>query len=194
MAGESEGRRSSHRGGIKSPVRVSNRAASARLVKPVDLAGAEIELQDKVDYLRSQMAGRLISRGTEDFHSKYATLKRLVYASVRDLLGADDDYEAVRRAYPMQSGRQPSVRSNPFRWALSALRHEGLAVSPQSVLKFGRHLHYAHRHLVPPQLLIGFIYQSGGSAAVERKYERGEMEDWCTRGYLIRTRRRGTLW
>jgi hypothetical protein len=49
------------------------------------------------------------------------------------------------------------------------------------VARFGRQLAYAWRHRIPAELLIGFIYQTGGDRVIDDKYEEpATYEAWWT--------------
>ncbi len=73
----------------------------------------------------------------------------------------------------------PSFEQNPFHWTLLGVqRNEGLELGSDDVSRFGRQLAYAAKHNVPPQLLIGFLAQTGSPGLISRKWDSGEVEEW----------------
>jgi hypothetical protein len=85
----------------------------------------------------------------------------------------------------------PTFRNNPFHWAFLALREpaddklkprHAHHVTRPMVSRYGRQLLYAWRHRVPPEYLIGFLYQSGSPDVVYEKAGRADaFEPWYTR-------------
>ncbi|MEP4529538.1 MAG: hypothetical protein ABJ050_19660 [Paracoccaceae bacterium] len=110
-------------------------------------------------------------------------LKRAVYKIVRDCIKADLVH-VLKESVEFQFGDKsqvkpsPSNAENPFYWGLTAVcgTDEKLARSNKS--RFSQELIYAHLHDVPPELLIGFIYQIGSSDDIGRRLKDGEFESW----------------
>jgi hypothetical protein len=121
-------------------------------------------------------------------------LKRAVYAFVRGILdqrkeGFLED-AILEERFPYRP--KVSFRENPFHWAFFGLRkperdkeeHADL-ITRNEVMRYGRQLVYAHRHNVPTNLLVGFIYQSGGPDFVSRKaLDPARREGWFTQSSL----------
>ncbi len=84
--------------------------------------------------------------------------------------------------------------ANPFHWAIYAIdRNEELYRKPgrrtkSSMLDIGEEpmnrlayqLLYADRHEVPPELLIGFIYQTASSTRAKKNIRNNSHEPWLT--------------
>jgi len=107
-------------------------------------------------------------------------LKREVYRLVRrciakqavDLLQelvAKDDSSPKPTAYNEQ---------DPFYWGFMFVCGMDKRVSRQARWRFANELLYAHKHNVPPELLVGFIYQIGKSDGLRERLRTGQMEEW----------------
>lgn len=76
------------------------------------------------------------------------------------------------------------IKDNPFHWALFALSKSAeldRKVTDKAVNEIGLQLLYASRHRVPPELLIGFIYQTQMTSSSKQKRVRDDphwREDW----------------
>jgi hypothetical protein len=73
-----------------------------------------------------------------------------------------------------------SFRQNPFYWALYAARNDGSidSIADKDMSRFAAQMMYADRHDIPPELLVGFIYQQGSEAELTRKLRSREFEPW----------------
>lgn len=81
------------------------------------------------------------------------------------------------------AGRLPSMpfSESPFYWAFKAIVADGeVECDARSISRYGAELLYAHKHKIPPELLIGFISQVGGSSAIRKKLNAGRKETWFT--------------
>jgi len=74
-------------------------------------------------------------------------------------------------------------KSRPFYWALFGL--EGcvglgnFTLKQYDISRYARQLEYADRHYVPPEFLIGFIFQVGTVAKIcESAKDPNKLEDW----------------
>lgn len=107
-------------------------------------------------------------------------LKREVYRLVRRCIAkqavkllqelvAKDDSSSRPTAYNEQ---------DPFYWGFMFVCGMDKRVSRQARWKFANELLYAHKHNVPPELLVGFIYQIGRSDKLRERLRNGQMEEW----------------
>jgi hypothetical protein len=118
------------------------------------------------------------------YDERNSYLKREVYRFVCGYLDAGTEHalrhvlEGEREDFPTST----TFRENPFHWAFFALRDPSApdAIEKFEVSRFGRQLLYARRHRIPPELLVGFIHQSGGPDAVYRKVGAGVLEEWAS--------------
>ena len=100
--------------------------------------------------------------------------------------------------------KKASFRMNPFNWVLLALRDptrdvqsafddgSGTArknvdrdpdhITADMVWKYSRLLHYAWRHQIPPDLVVGFLYQSGTEAHIAKRASNyKKVEKWFSK-------------
>lgn len=118
-----------------------------------------------------------ISRGLVEelapFDQPAGILKRLVYSFVRTRLACGDgkklDYLLWYKRKGEQRAHRISFEDNPFHWVLSAIPFEISELTRPSLSKVGRQLIYAHRHDIEPELLVGFLYQSGSPDVIAKK-------------------------
>lgn len=110
-------------------------------------------------------------------------LKRNVYRLVRyclkyDLL--DLLKESVEFQLEGKSRVKPSLQNaaNPFYWGLSAVCGADNKLPRTNKSRFAQELQYANMHDVPPEFLVGFIYQIGSSKDLQRKIDNKEMQSW----------------
>lgn len=117
--------------------------------------------------------------GAPPYSLANSRLKRAVYGMVRKHI-ASDKMDLLKRVATSDQGElHPSQENqeNPFYWGLFLLCGlDGLTKSSRS--RFAQELLYAHRHDVPKEHLIGFIYQIGSSKGLGKKLQDGKMEPW----------------
>lgn len=75
-------------------------------------------------------------------------------------------------------GAAPSARDNPFFWSLHLIMSGQKWLSNDQKSKSARQLLYAYRHGVPPELLTGFLLQTGTSNATARSSDPEHREAW----------------
>jgi hypothetical protein len=117
------------------------------------------------------------------YYKANSKLKRTVYRLVRDCI-KNDLVNVLKKSVEFQFGDKSQVKpsptnaKNPFYWGFTAAcgTDEKLARSNKS--RFSQELMYAHMHDVPPEFLIGFIYQIGSSKDLQRKINSKEMQRW----------------
>lgn len=135
------------------------------------------------DLRRDLPASRNPTGKLAPFERPEAVLKRYVYRFVREHLEAGDGAKLEYLLGYLRSAEQRAHRiafeTNPFHWALSAIPIELSELKRPALTKVGRQLLYAHRHDVDPDLLIGFLYQSGDPDEISRKAViPNKLEDW----------------
>jgi hypothetical protein len=109
-----------------------------------------------------------------------AILKREVYLLVNELSDRRyrTDFENVL-IYKMESAPRLSFDSNPYYWALKAIwKDDEIGLKGSVISKYAKQLAYAARHNIPPELLIGFLYQVGGITKIANNLNSGSYEKW----------------
>lgn len=132
--------------------------------------------------------GTQLRKATPDlppFDREASFLKREVYAFVLENFRTSIEEANLLRFLPEVIARakrrpphKPSVEANPFHWVFYALAAEGRHLERWEISRFGRELLYAKRHSIPPELLIGFLYQTGTPDQIYRKAGGGGHEEW----------------
>lgn len=129
----------------------------------------------------------LISRNSTEklapFERPEAILKRYVYHFVRKHLAQGNGKKLEHLLWYFRTGEQRAHRirfeDNPFHWALAAIPTELSELSRPALTKIGRQLLYADRHDIEPDLLIGFILQTGNPDAISKKADdTDKRENW----------------
>jgi hypothetical protein len=109
-------------------------------------------------------------------------LKRYVYRLVRDCLkgGWLEVLEESAKRQLGGSRLKPSERNdaNPFYWGLTAVCGDKNKLPRTTKSRFAQELLYAHMHDVPPEFLVGFIYQIGPTGDLQHKIDNQEMQRW----------------
>lgn len=102
-------------------------------------------------------------RGDRPFDSAEGTLKRECYALIRRYRHKHQ-HEFLKRvsAYDNRRYDQPEYKENPFYWGLLAIDREVKSIGQGNLSEYAGQFLFADKHGVPPEYLIGFIYQSGG--------------------------------
>lgn len=107
-------------------------------------------------------------------------LKREVYRLVRRCI----DKQAVNLLRELVAKDESSPRptayneQDPFYWGFMFVCGMDKRVSRQDRWRFSNELQYAHKHNVPPELLVGFVYQIGRSDKLRERLRNGQMEEW----------------
>lgn len=110
-------------------------------------------------------------------------LKRVVYRLVRDCLKCDL-LSVLKDSVQKQPGDKSQVKpssknaDNPFYWGFTAVCGIDKKLARSNKSRFSQELLYAHMHDVPPEFLIGFIYQIGSSSKLQQKIDNKEMQRW----------------
>lgn len=109
-------------------------------------------------------------------------LKRYVYQLVRDCIegGWVDELKECAERQLGGARLKPSERNNanPFYWGLTAVCGEKYKLPRTTKSRFAQELLYADMHDVPPEFLVGFIYQIGPSGDLQHKIDKKEMQRW----------------
>jgi len=107
-------------------------------------------------------------------------MKREVYRLVRSCLSrnAIDILQAL--VTEDDSLLRPTTYNDqdPFYWGFIFVCGMDKRISRQNRWRFANELLYAHKHNVPPKLLVGFIYQIGKSDGLRDRLLGDEMEEW----------------
>lgn len=150
-------------------------------LRPQELEVARQELERRTDLIRDGFAERRHRRDNGEVLPPCETAESFLKIKTYRLM-KDSDTERARADVPRFvrqariDPRKPSFRKNPFYWGLLAVDPDRLLLSKQSISLYSRQLLYAHRHGVPAELLIGFIYQLGGATELSAKLESGARE------------------
>jgi hypothetical protein len=106
-----------------------------------------------------------------------SVLKRMVYAFVHEHRPTKS-FEHLETAIANDRDEWRGLRvlfiDNPFHWVLFGLKGHieifgKFEISKSDVTRFGRQLSYADRHEVAPELLIGFLFQTGTVSEICQK-------------------------
>jgi len=130
--------------------------------------------------IHDEWEGRLQAKAAKPYDTPNGYLKREVYRLVRHCIAtqtvetlqalvADDDCSPRPTAYNKQ---------DPFYWGLMFVFGMDRRVCRKTRERFANELLYAHKHNVPPELLVGFIYQIGNSNGLRKRILNAEMEEW----------------
>lgn len=76
----------------------------------------------------------------------------------------------------IKSSTRPHALENVFHALFMSLYEEDSQISRQERWLMARELQYAQKHNVPPELLCGFLYQSGPRAEIAMKLENNYIE------------------
>lgn len=159
-------------------------------VPPDDLIRWDEAMAD----LRAQLVGRprpvrpkpVVAREAIDgtppspFDSRSGRLRRFIYNLVLELK-AEKKLSVIRSiVYSLDyEPTKVNFSKNPFYWALYAAKGDGeVEITEKEMSRFATQMIYAERHNVPPELLIGFVYQQGNDQALAEKVRRGTSEGW----------------
>tara|TARA_R110002049_G_scaffold205431_2_gene376008 strand:- start:150 stop:686 length:537 start_codon:yes stop_codon:yes gene_type:complete len=96
--------------------------------------------------------------------------KREAYALLREYSDSEGRaiIKSVVRIYADEP-RYPSYTENRFYWGLVAIDSGEGILSKQKLSKIAKQLLYADHNGIAPQLLIGFLYQIGGSDHIHKQ-------------------------
>lgn len=110
------------------------------------------------------------------FKSAGGYFRREAYALIREHLNSLQTIKQLAR-YDMREKRQPTIENNVFYWGLLAVDPAHCAVKQADLSLTAMQMLYAHRHGVPPEHLIGFIYQCGSQSHIRKSVRCGLWED-----------------
>ncbi len=114
-------------------------------------------------------------------------LKREVYRLVRDRRKTtafqDLDLSILEETEYLNKTFYVDIYKNPYYWILFALKCsftsiDGFQLSKSNVTRYAQQLIYAERHDIDPDLIIGFLLQSGTLRQVCNKATEGTLEEW----------------
>lgn len=121
------------------------------------------------------------------YDAPYSKLKRAAYRLVADYNNNDLIAvlisvlkESVQTQADSKAKIKPSAANdaNPFYWALTAVCQADYELPRSTKSRLAQELQYAHMHDVPPEFLVGFIYQIGPSRGLQEKIDNGLREPW----------------
>lgn len=114
-----------------------------------------------------------------------SVLKRMVYGFVRE-------HRPTKRYHHLETaiandrdewrGLRVHFEDNPFHWVLVGLKDHVVIfgkfeIKKSDITRFGRQLSYADRHNIAPQLLIGFLVQTGTISEICQKVTNPETRE-----------------
>lgn len=117
------------------------------------------------------------------YDASYSKLKRMVYRLVADCI-KNDLIAVLKESVRTQAGNKTKIKpsaandANPFYWALTAVCQADCELPRSTKSRFAQELQYAYMHNVPPEFLVGFIYQIGSSRGLQVKIDNGQKEPW----------------
>jgi hypothetical protein len=122
---------------------------------------------------RIRDAGRSIS----PFLSAEGYFKRECYLLIRSSLRRDSKAIKTLSKYDWRYPPQPLYTDNPFYWGLLAIDPDHQFVTQRDLNFLSQQLLHAHRHNVPVEYLVGFIYQCGSQSALRSKVRHNLREE-----------------
>ena len=158
--------------------------ARSRGRRPVSLTAREEQLKREWDALIEPIIDAWRVRpetGVAPYDQKANYLRREVYRVIRKLDGRSEGRAIIEAAVRGHCGSEPtrvSMAQNLFFWGLKAIAAR-ITLEPDRVSRLAKEMLYAFRHEIEPDLLIGFILQTG--AARIHKKDGIEVESWFSR-------------
>jgi hypothetical protein len=172
-------------------VRVSRRKMShpsRRERKPKPLTTQQAEEQREFDERVSEIKERVReaeargSKGISPYGLAPNVFKREVYRLVRDLRDTKGGLHQIDSAVAQHCKQRPrswTLDENPFFWALRAIsgNPRGKHMNSYVITRLSQQMYYADQHNVAPDIVIGFILQTG-LANIKRNMTKRLMEEW----------------
>lgn len=123
---------------------------------------------------------------TSPYDAPISYLRREIYRTVRSCLrtgGMDflkNGFDEVTGALPNKGAVRPTSENlaNPFYLGTVYITAAEPTFSRTYRMRFSREMLYAHLHDVPPDLLIGFLYQIGSSDEIGNRLKNRTYEVW----------------
>lgn len=105
-------------------------------------------------------------------------LRREIYAFGRCLIENPPSWDVSEIAGRVRRNptTRPAALARTFHALLMCIYEEDDLISRQERSLMAQELEYAHRHDVPPELLCGFLYQSGSRSSISKKLASGYVE------------------
>lgn len=105
-------------------------------------------------------------------------LRREIYAFGRCLIKRPARWDVSEIAGRVRKNptTRPAALARTFHALLMCIYEEDDLISRQERSLMAQELEYAHRHDVPPELLCGFLYQSGSRSSISKKLASGYLE------------------
>jgi hypothetical protein len=123
---------------------------------------------------------------TSPYDAPISYLRREIYRTVRACLRTggmeflQNGFNEAIEALPIRGAVRPTSenKANPFYVGVAYITAEESTFSRNYRMRFSRELLYAHLHDVPPDLLIGFLYQIGSSDEIGNRLKNCTFEEW----------------
>ncbi len=155
----------------------SRRASHLRRKKPASLTPRDERLKERWDQRVDPVIAEWRKRptkGVSPYDQKENYLRREIYRIICNLRSRAEGKAILGAAVLGHCGKEPTrltVSQNPFFWGLKALAAR-IGLKPDRISRLSKEMLYAWRHDIEPDLLIGFILQTGAA----RIYEKSETE------------------
>lgn len=156
-------------------------AANARLatrgLARKTLVGSEFI--DKVEEIVEEYNIRKKEKSAEcPFVSAEGYLKRECYILITNSNTRwHNDFIKKLSVYTNRERRQPSYEENRYYWGLLAIDPSHDMIGHNDLQIYSRQMLYAQRHGVPPEHLVGFLYQSGNQKSIQGKVQDNKREE-----------------
>lgn len=133
----------------------------------------DVQIEPILDVMRTRQ-----SKGLAPYDQRTNYLKREVYRVICKLWDASGGLNVIEAAVAGCCSSlpiSPALEDNPFFWGLKAIAAR-TELKPYQVTRLSQEMMYAKRHRISPDLLVGFIMQTG--AARIYKKDSNEWESW----------------
>ena len=149
--------------------------------RPQISADQEEAWNAEMEQLRGMLRGGKESfRGRSPYANWSGTIRRFMYDLVRRYR-ANRELNIIQEmvwALPSEP-LKVSFAENPFYWSLYAAKNDGeIAITYKEISRYAAQMQYADLHHVPPELLVGFVYQQGNDGDLARKLRDRLTEGW----------------
>lgn len=122
---------------------------------------------------RRKLRGQLPPAETANGYLKRESYRAIVHYVAH---GRAQFFEWVIRREGRGLTSRVKLDENPFHFGLLALFADDSVVTRQDRNLFSMQMLYAYHHGIPPEFLIGFIYQAGSKEEIKRKLQAGLIE------------------
>ncbi|MET0372292.1 MAG: hypothetical protein ABW039_13075 [Sphingobium sp.] len=165
----------------------SRKANQAGLRKVRAVSTWRASTTDEIEWDNGAELVRKVVRGAPDrkeagspYENRDNAYKREAYKLINAFLKRKNG-SVIKRIVQKIEGiepKSPTFEQNPFFWGLLAIDPYKDFLNQKRLYRFSRHLLYAARHEIDPELLTGFIHQCGHPDDVCEKANNGTIEPW----------------